>query len=967
MGKERWDQIQALYHATAERQPSQREEFLSQACRNDPELRREVESLLVHEGQADGLFESPAWKQVGPGDPAASTPRAMATGSQLGVFRIVELLGTGGMGEVYRATDTRLHRDVAIKVLPAEYAHQPEWLSRFHREARALASLNHPCIAAIYGLEESGGICALAMELAEGATLAARIERGPMALESALAIAKQLAEALEYAHEKGIVHRDLKPANVKITREGAVKVLDFGLAKATQRSVAPGDLTDAPTVTATTAGAILGTPAYMPPEQAKGEFVDQRADIWAFGVVVFEMLSGRRLYPQKSMTETLAAVMRDEPRWEELPANTPAAIRKLLERCLEKDSKRRLRDIGEARIAIEDFQAGKVDASGSERAPKRRLPSVAVAAVLAAALLVTGVEFTRLRFPARPLPPQTVRFRIPVPEGMTLPQSESFSLSPDGKILAYLASNSDGVLGVWVQSLDSLKPRLLPGTDIRGGDPPPFWSPDSRFLAYYSGLKLKKTDLTGSLPVTICNTPGITIGGGSWSRQGVIIFGNEMGGLMRVPENGGNAAPLTMIDRTRGERVHGFPTILPDGRHFIYSRVSNVLENSGVYVGSLDVPPSEQGLKQLLATQYRAKFVPQSNGNGRLLFLRDGALWVQDLDTSRLDLVGDPVKVAEPVGNYLVSGFFDASAGDALVYRNPTGQLSQLAWFDRQGKRLASVGTPIRPESGLALSPDGTRVALALFDGTGVNLWVYDLVRDVRQRLTVDPDLQYSALWSADGKRLVFSSNRSGHFDSYQIAASGEGSAELLYASDDNKTPTSWSPDGKFLAYETRAAVTNRDVWVLPLEGTGKRTAVPLLRTVANESSGAFSPAGRWIAYDSDYSGNLEVYVQAFDPAVSGYLSGPKILVSVGGGLDPHWRADGKELFYHAQGGVMSVTVPAGTTFQPGAPHRLFPRPKGWLGEPEGDGKRFLFAVPVEQTAPQPFTMVLNWQAELKK
>ena len=326
----------------------------------------------------------------------------MAAGATLGVFRIVELLGVGGMGEVYRATDTRLHRDVAIKVLPAEYANQPEWLSRFHREARALAALNHPCIAAIYGLEESGGICALAMELAEGTTLAARMARGRLPLESSLGIARQIAEALEYAHEKGIVHRDLKPANVKITPEGAVKVLDFGLAKATQQSVATNDLTGAPTLTTTSAGAILGTPAYMPPEQAKGEPVDRRADIWAFGVVLFEMLSGRRLYPQASTTETLAAVIRDEPRWEELPSNTPPAIRKLLGRCLEKDAKRRLRDIGEARIAIEDCLAGKADAAGPERAPKRRLSGVAMAAVLVAAIVVAGVEFARLRFPAPP-------------------------------------------------------------------------------------------------------------------------------------------------------------------------------------------------------------------------------------------------------------------------------------------------------------------------------------------------------------------------------------------------------------------------------------------------------------------------------------------------------------------------------------------------------------------------------------
>jgi eukaryotic-like serine/threonine-protein kinase len=961
---DRWGQVQELYHATRERQPSLRAEFLAQACPNDAELRREVESLLAHEGQADGLLESPVWKHVGPGD-NTSAPTAMAAGSELGVFRIVELLGVGGMGEVYRATDTRLHRDVAIKVLPSEYARQPEWLSRFHREARALAALNHPCIAAIYGLEESGGICALAMELAEGATLAARMARGPVPLASSLAIAKQIAEALEYAHEKGIVHRDLKPANVKITREGAVKVLDFGLAKATQRSDAPDDLTAEPTVTATKAGTVLGTPAYMPPEQAKGDLVDRRADIWAFGVVLFEMLSGRRLYPQASMTETLAAVMRDEPRWKELPANTPAAVRRLLERCLEKDAKRRLRDIGEARIAIEDCLAGKVDAAGLERTPKRRLNRLAMAAVLAAAL-VAGVELSRLRFQERPLPAQTVRYRIPVPEGMKLAGSESFSLSPDGKILAYTAADADQILRIWVQPLDSLEPRLLPGTEIRGGDPPPIWSPDSKFLAFDAGGTLKKVDLTGSPPVTICSTTAVVLGG-AWSRQGVIIFGNEKGGLMRVPEKGGNAVPLTKMDPTRGERTQGFPTVLPDGRHFLYSRFSSVPENSGVYVGSLDTQFGEQGLRLVVATPYTAQFVPLANGNGRLLFLRDGTVWAQDLDTSRLDLVGEPARVAEHVGAFLGLGWFSASPGGTLVYRNPAEQLFQMAWFDRQGKRLASVGEPTY--LGLpTVSPDGTRVAMPIFDGRKMNLWIYDVARGVRKRLTDDPGMADNPLWSADGKRLIFSSSRGGHQDLYQMAASGEGSAELLYASDDDKGPTSWSPDGRFMVYETRGAATGRDVWIVPLEETGMRNAVPLLQTPANESSGAFSPAGRWFAYDSDHSGAYEVYIQEFAPAAPGYLGGAKIQVSRGGGSNPHWRADGKELFYMSQDRtVMSVAVPPGATFQPGVPQRLFRYSKTWRGDPVGDAKRFLFAVPVEHPAPQPFTVVLNWQAELKK
>lgn len=970
MSMDPWGQIQDLFHAALEREPGQRAAFLSLSCPNNPELRREVESLLAHEGEADGLLESPAWKDIPPGE-TTSEPQAMAAGSTLGVFRIVELLGVGGMGEVYRAADTRLHRDVAIKVLPAEYANQPEWLSRFHREARALAALNHPCIAAIYGLEESGGICALAMELVEGATLAARIARGQISLETSLGIARQIAEALEYAHEKGIIHRDLKPANVKITREGAVKVLDFGLAKATQQSAAAGDSNERATLTSQ-AGTILGTPAYMPPEQAKGEPVDRRADIWAFGVVLFEMLSGRRLYPQGSTTETLAAVIRDGPQWAELPSNTPPAIRKLLGRCLEKDAKRRLRDIGEARIAIEDCLGGRVEFAGWEGAPKRRLYGVAMAAVVAA-VGVAAMELMRLRSAALPLPAQAVRYRIALPEGMKLTPSESFALSPDGRTLAYWASDTDRTLRLWVQPLDALEPKLLPGTETRGGGPPPIWSPDSKFLAFDAGGKLKTVDLAGSAPVTVCPTPGIVLGG-AWSRQGVIIFGNEKGGLMSVPSKGGNAVALTTLDPTRGDLNHGWATILPDGRHFLYSRFSSVRENNGVYVGSLDRGPGEQGLKRVAVTQYTTQFVPLPNGNGRLLFMRDDTIWAQDLNTSRFELTGEPVRVAESVGFFLGRSLFSASQGSVMAYRNPRRQLFQLAWFDRHGTRQAPVGEPMHlGSSSPVVSPDGTRVALPLFEGSRMNLWMYDLVRDVRKRMTVDAGTERSVLWSPDGKRLVFSSSRGGHFDLYQMAAGG-GTAELLYISDDDKDATSWSPDGKFLAYQTAGGATSWDVWVLPLQETGTRTAVPLLQTAAFETSGAFSPAGRWIAYDSDFSGTREVYVQEFAPAVRGYLAGPRILVSRGGGFNPHWRSDGKELFYVASDStVMAVAVSAGTTFQPGVPERLFRYAaernsrRAWWGEPEGNGKRFLFAVPVEDAASAPFTVLLNWQTELNK
>lgn len=617
--------------------------------------------------------------------------------------------------------------------------------------------------------------------------------------------------------------------------------------------------------------------------------------------------------------------------------------------------------------------------SGSgPRHPRRFLNLPLVPAVilgvtlLAIAILVVSMKFTRNRSSAPPLATQTVRFRVPIPATLHLSRSGGFSLSPDGTTLAYLAAGDDGVLRVWVQSLSSLEPKLLSGTEALGGDPSPFWSPDSKFVAFYSEEKLKKTDLKGNPPQTICSVPGVLIGG-SWNREGVIVFGRDTGGLMRVSANGGDAVPITNRDATRGERVHGGPTFLPDGRHFLYSRFSSVLENNGLYVGSLDSQPEQQGLTRVLATPFGVQFVASSRGNGRLFFLRENterALWAQEFDISRLALVGEPAPVVSHVGHNPAFGFFGASA-NALVYRNAPGEeMAQMAWFDRHGKRGASFGESASLYSQLVLSPDGSRVAMAKFEGGNVDVWAYDVVRNVNQRLTSDPALDDSPVWSHDGKRLAFASSRAGHYDLYQIAARGEGSEELLYASGENKFPTDWSPDGGYLLYGAQARETNGDIWALPLDGTNKRVPVPLVHTRANEGSATFSPDGHWIAYVSDDSGVAEVYVQPFllPSASAGPPGGPKVLVSRKGGRRPRWRADGKELFYDSpDGALMSVAAIAGATFRPGVPQLLFRTPAAWFSEANAtsDGTRFLVAVPVEQTTEQPFTVVLNWQAEL--
>jgi eukaryotic-like serine/threonine-protein kinase len=584
-------------------------------------------------------------------------------------------------------------------------------------------------------------------------------------------------------------------------------------------------------------------------------------------------------------------------------------------------------------------------------------------ALVGAAALFMGLRFAEQHPGIKVSPAQTVRFRMAIPEGMKLSESQTFSLSPDGRTLVYLASAPGEVPRLRAQSLDSLEPRLLPGTESIGGDPQVFWSPDSKAVVFYANQSLKRTDLSGNPPQVICSVPGIVLGG-SWNREGTIIFGTTTGGIMRVPAAGGEAVPVTTRDLARAERVHAEPTFLPDGRHFVYSRLSSVPENNGIFVGTLDAKPGEQEQKRLVATPFGAQFVVSPDGNGKLLFLRDSTLWAQDFDASRRELKGEPALVAEHVGSVRAFGFFSASTSGALVHRSGLRDISRLTWFDPRGQRLASVGEPVDLEDAPVLSPDGARIAMARFDGGGVDVWVHDLTRDVSQRLTFDPALDSGPVWSPDGKRIAYSSSRSGHYDLYQVRANGEGREELLYASAESKFASSWSPDGRFLIYGTQAGVTNGDIWALPLDSAGTPTPLALLHTRANEGSGKLSPDGRWLAYVSDESGVPEVYVQPFEPRDS--PAGPKLLVSRGGGHRPQWRADGLGLFYHATDGtLMSVTLQGSAADpKPSVPRALFHLPGSW--DAAGDGRRFLAAVPEAQTAQPYFTVVLNWQAELK-
>lgn len=875
------------------------------------------------------------------------------------------------MGEVYRARDARLGREVALKVLPEIFAQDAERMARFEREAQLLASLNHPNIAALYGFEESGGVRALVMELVEGPTLSERIAGGPLPLDEALPIAKQIAEALEAAHEKGIIHRDLKPANVKVRPDGSVKVLDFGLAKALDDHTTAGDSQHSPTlsIAATRVGVILGTAAYMSPEQAKGKPVDRRADIWAFGIVLLEMLTGRRMYSGETAAETLAFVMTKDPTFDALPAETPAGVRRLLRRCLDKDPKRRLQAIGEARVAIDETLSGAtletapppapvaVPAPPPASRPVAWMAIAGVAALCTAALAVVAAIHFREAPPKAP----AVRFFVAPAEKTSLRPWDFPVVSPNGEYLAFAAA-AVGQQGstLWVRPLQSLAAQTLPGTE---GASTPFWSPDSRSIAFWAQGKLKKVEVSGGPPQTLCDA-GFLVGG-AWGPDGAIVFASfPTGPLRRVPAAGGEAKPATTLDASRQETLHSRPAFLPDGRHFLYHAAASQAENSGVYVGSLDSKDS----RRLLAGASNAVYAAAASGQGYLLFARGDPLMAQPFDAKKLELSGEAFPIAERVTGNLPGAAFSVSENGVLAYQSGGGtNTTQLVWYDRNGKRLEPVGPP-GDYSNPALSPDEKKLAVGRTDPAAKtrDLWIFDLTRGTASRLTFDPADDLNPTWSPDGSRIAFSSDRKGARNIYQKLAAGTGEEELLFESPERKSMEDWSADGRFLLYNVGGASKTRDdLWVLPL--TGDRKPSPLVMTPFNDSQGQISPDGRWLAYRSAESGKYEVYVQPFPP------SGGKWQISTAGGEEPRWRRDGKELFYVAAEKLMAVPVKAaGSSLEAGIPKELFEAPLVRASHRNrylvaSNGQRFLVNMTVEQTTASPFTVVLNWLAAVKK
>ena len=888
----------------------------------------------------------------------------LSTGDELGPYEILAPIGAGGMGEVYRARDTKLDREIAIKVLPSAPARDPERLARFEREAKVLASLNHPNIAQIYGIEESSTGRALVMELVPGQTL-----KGPLPLEEALRIAGQIADALEAAHEKGITHRDLKPANIMITPAGVIKVLDFGLAAVTQpSSTSEGDPSHSPTLTmrATQAGMIMGTAAYMSPEQASGKPVDKRADIWSYGVVLFEMLTGRRLFDGETISHTLADVLRGPIDFNALPPGTPKVICELLRRCLDRDVKNRMRDIGEARVAIQRYLANPLSRhTEAVRSLSRLGNAIPWTATGLVTVLLAVLAF--IHFREAPPEQRSVRYQIPAP-GKTAVQG--FKLSPDGRYLAFTAPDG-GVDRVWIRPLDSLQQRALPATD---GATYPFFSPDSAHIGFFAQGKLKRIAVTGGPPQTLCDAPDPR--GGAWGPGGEIVFAPGVNSLLyRVRAEGGAPTPVAKLTLPRGSGVSlRFPDFLPRSGRFFYVMLGNTADTTGLYVGSLDGASPVR----LLPDASHAAYVPPAapGASGHLVFRRESTLLAQPFDPEHLRATGEVFPLADQIGEASNTGFsaFSASWNGTLVYQSGAGiAIRELVWRDRSGKLLGTITKPDLIYSP-ALSPDERRLAYSLGNqssSTG-DIWLQDLARGAPSRFTFGPDIRENPVWSPDGASVAFTFRTAsgGVNDVYQKPSSGAGKEQLLLHGGTNAYASDWSRDGKLIVFSQTGDNTKDDLWLLPLDGDRKPRLY--LQTSFYENQGQFSPDGRWMAYSSDESGQFQVYVQPIPP------NGAKWQISSAGGSQPRWRPDGKELFYAAPDRkLMAVPVKIDSSFAAGVPVALFEGidlldlavDRALTYRPAADGQRFLVSAAAggDAAAATPLTVVTNWTAGLKK
>ena len=888
---------------------------------------------------------------------------ALSTGTRLGPYEIVALLGAGGMGEVYRARDIRLDRTIAVKVLNSALVATPEARSRFEREAKVISHLQHPHICVLHDVGSENGTDFLVMEFLEGESLSDRLRRGPLPTSELLKVAIEVAGALARAHRAGIIHRDLKPGNVMLTKTGA-KLLDFGLAKpkaaaAAAASSSQSIFSAAQTMTSpasplSSAGAVIGTVQYMAPEQIQGLEADARSDIFGFGTMLYEMATGKRAFEGKTQSSVVGQILAvDPPPISVVQPMSPPALCRLVSTCLAKDPEERFQTIHDMKLRLMEIAESPATIAGDSRARRtdRRIWVAAGAVIVALALSGTYFAFLTQQ------PKQILRTTILPPDKTvfvtTPPDSGAPVLSPDGAKLAFVARDSKGYLSLYFRSMNSLTSQQLPGTM---GGIHPFWAPDSHNLGFFADGKLKRIDTNdGQVQELAAADRGR---GGTWSRDGTILFTSTISGpLMRVAAGGGTAVPASKL--APGETGHRWPYFLPDGQHFLFWARG---AKSYISIGSLD----SLDHRAIIENATNATFAPP----GYLLFARGDTLVAQPFSLRKLDVFGDAVPIAQQVAKNSASfrGVFSTSDNGMLVYQasGTSGGGWQMQWAGRDGKTtgtLPDVGNFLYP----AISPDGKRVAVTLDSGGNVDVWIFDVARGTKTRLTFDPALDAYPVWTPDGKKIIFSSTRNGHYDFYSKAADGSGNDELIYHDDSDKTWESISGDGRYLAYERLdpAGKTGQDIWVLPL--FGDRKPFPVVETPFQDSSPAISPDGKWVAYSNDESRRREIYITS----VSG--GGPKWQVSSAGGLSPKWRGDGKQLcFLSYDATVNAVDVDASAaSITLGTPHQLFTHTLQGLNfgayDITRDGKQFLLNGSVSLEGEAPLTLVTNWAAELKK
>jgi serine/threonine-protein kinase len=944
---DRWREIERLYHETMAHASAERAAFLIEACAGDETLRREVQALVDQPVSAERFLDEPAVGGQGRVTEADTTRDLI--GRRLGIYSVQAFIGAGGMGEVYRARDTRLGRDVAIKILPRVFSTDPERRVRFDREARILASLNHPHIATIHGVEEQGDLRALVMELVDGDTLAERIGRGPMPISDALTIGRAVAEALEAAHEKGIVHRDLKPANIKVTPQGVVKVLDFGLAKGPAASGARV-VPDSPAITVdgTREGMILGTAAYMSPEQARGQAVDTRADIWAFGCLLYEMLTGRSAYADGTMAETLAAILEREPDWSALPSGTPTLLRRLLTRCLEKDVRRRVQHVGDVRLEIEDLLNGASIQPVDDRGAAQRTRAIAAGLVLLIAVGALAWSVLRGKQPGAEAAP-LLRLSITGSGPTTISTDKPVAITPDGTRVVYVGNNDTQI---FIRPLDQLE-----ATAIYTGASPVngvFVSPDGHWVGFREGNQLKKMALTGGPAVTLTRP----VSAAHWASDDTIVFATAPPtGLRRISASGGEVTTLTNPDPARGELAHILPEMLPGGQTVLYTITATTGGADATQSAVLDLRTGTS--KVVVRGSGHAQYVR----SGHLVYAMGGTLRAVPFDLARMETRGTPVVVVprlamSPQGE----GYFAVAANGTLAYLDASDRIAgTLVWVDRQGQE-ESLGTPLRRYMQPRLAPDGVRVAVAI-EG---DIWMWDIARRTLSQRTFDPTNEFFPLWTPDGARLIFTRQDGSNHTLRWQAADGSGTSEPL----GNPQP---APANLFATDMTRDATAlllyrggKSDLLMLsPQDGYALQA---LLATPANEHSGVLSPNRRWLAYASDASGLFEVYVRPFPN-----VNSDQWLISMGGGTRPKWAPGGEELFYETPSAtIMAVRVDSsGGAWNASTPAKAFGGSYVTYGggvrnydiSPDG---RFLMVKPQDVGPPQ-IVVVQNWTEELKR